>query len=96
MHKLALVGAAHIHTPGFIKRITDRTDMQVKRVWDHDNERAKRRANELTAQVVNDLGMIWSDPEIEGVIICSETDRHEELVMAAAQARKHMLSLIHI
>lgn len=86
----ALVGAAHIHTPGFIKRLNARPDWKVKYVWDHDSERAARRAGELNAQATADLNTIWSDPEITSVIICSETNRHEALVRAAAAANKHM------
>ena len=88
--QLALVGAAHIHTPGFIKRINDRRDAAVKFVWDHDLDRATLRAGELNAQVTQDLNVIWCDPEISAVVICSETDRHDVLVNAAAAAGKHM------
>lgn len=87
---LALVGAAHIHTPNFIKRILARTDVRVRSVWDHDNARAERRAAELDARVVSDPDAIWEDDAVQAVIICSETDRHEPLVMAAAAAGKHL------
>lgn len=90
MRTLALVGCAHIHTPNFVKRLNDRRDVRVKLVWDHDVERANRRAGELNAQAVSDAAAIWSDPEVEAVIICSETNRHEPLVLAAAEARKHL------
>lgn len=90
MHYTALVGAAHIHTPGFIKRLNAREDWKVKYVWDHDGERAARRAGELNAQTTTDLNAIWSDPEITSVVICSETNRHESLVRDAAAAKKHM------
>ncbi len=90
MHKTAFVGCAHIHTPGFIKRILDRSDVVVKRVWDHDADRAIRRAGELDADYSEDLNLIWSDSEIESVVVCTETDRHLELVKAAAKAGKHL------
>ena len=90
MHKTALVGCAHIHTPGFIKRINERNDVTTKYVWDHDSDRADKRAAELDAQRVADLNDIWADDEIGSVVICAETDRHEALVTAAAAAKKHM------
>ncbi len=90
MHLLALVGGGHIHTPDFVKRLNKRQDVTVKAVWDHDAARAGRRAGELNAQAVSDLTTIWSDPEIEAVIILSETNRHEQLVMAATEAKKHL------
>ncbi|MFO7632056.1 MAG: Gfo/Idh/MocA family oxidoreductase, partial [Caldilinea sp.] len=87
---LALIGAAHIHTPGFIKRILARDDVRVSSVWDHDAARAERRAAELGATVVSDPASIWDDASVKAVLICSETDRHEPLVMEAAAAGKHL------
>jgi predicted dehydrogenase len=87
---IALVGGAHIHTPGFIKRLKERSDVAVRLVWDHDGERAARRAAELGAEATPDLEKIWQSAEIPGVVICSETDRHVELVGSAARAGKHM------
>ena len=55
MANIALVGCAHIHTPGFIKRLNARADHKVTAVWDHDLERAKKRAAELNAAVVESV-----------------------------------------
>jgi predicted dehydrogenase len=87
---LALVGAAHIHTPGFIKLLHARQDVVVKHVWDHDAARAARRAAELDSRVTAEVQKVWDDPEVTAVVICSETNRHRELVLAGAQAGKHM------
>jgi predicted dehydrogenase len=90
MIQVALVGCAHIHTPGFVKRLKARSDIRVRYVWDHDSGRAKRQAETLSAQTVTELDKVWSDGEIAGAIICSETDRHEMLVLAGAAAKKHL------
>lgn len=87
---LALAGAAHIHTPNFIRRILARNDVRVKYVWDHDLDRAQRCAAALNATAVGELTPIWQDEAIRGVIICSETNRHEPLVMEAVAAGKHL------
>ena len=87
---LALVGCAHIHTPGFIKLLKGRSDVRVKRVWDHDESRAAKCAGDLKAVVAAKPADIWSDREIAAAVICSETNRHHELVMGAAGAGKHM------
>jgi predicted dehydrogenase len=87
---LAFVGVAHIHTPGFIDLVGKRDDVKVKAVWDPDSARAEKRAKELGAPMVTDVQAIWSDPEIVAVIICSETNRHPELALAAAKAGKHL------
>ncbi|MBM3847470.1 MAG: Gfo/Idh/MocA family oxidoreductase [Verrucomicrobia bacterium] len=87
---LALVGGAHIHTPGFINLLKNRPDVRVKSVWDHDSQRATKCASALNASVEPSVQKIWADPEIQGAVICSETDRHKNLVVAGAAARKHL------
>ncbi len=89
---LAFVGCAHIHTPGFIDLLKRRKDVRVKSVWDHDTARAEKRANQLNARVVANPDDVWSDPEVRAVVICSETNRHHELILAAAKAGKHMFA----
>jgi predicted dehydrogenase len=86
--QVALVGCAHIHTPGFVEVLKQRKDVNVRYVWDHDPARAKKYAEQLGAQAVAGPATIWADPQIKAVVICSETDRHEELVTAAARAHK--------
>jgi len=85
----AFVGCAHIHTPNFVKRLQDRRDVRVLAVWDHDRARAQKSADLLGAPVT-DLDAIWSNGDIAAVIVCAETDRHPELVAAAAEAGKHL------
>ncbi|WP_395091408.1 Gfo/Idh/MocA family protein [Armatimonas sp.] len=92
MTNLAFIGCAHIHTPGFIHNINRRTDsVHVKYVWDHDLERAGRRAAELPGSVVEgSLEAILADTEIAAVIVCTETDRHKAIVPLIAAAGKHV------
>jgi predicted dehydrogenase len=90
MTQLAIVGAAHIHTPGFIKRIQERNDVTVSHVWDHDHERAAKNAALLGAEVAADLTDIWTNQAIEAAVILSETNRHESLVVMGAAAGKHL------
>jgi predicted dehydrogenase len=90
MTTLALVGCAHIHTPGFIKAIKKRPDVKVKSVWDHDVKRGEKRAAELGAKFVEDVDAVFADHDVQGVVICSETDRHEQLVAPAAAAKKDL------
>jgi predicted dehydrogenase len=87
---LAFVGCAHIHTPSYVNLLAKRPDVKVKYCWDHDAARAAKRAGELRAKSVADLGPVWSDREVSAVVVCSETDRHRDLVLAAAKAGKHM------
>jgi len=86
---VALVGGGHIHTPSFINLMNEREDVEVRYAWDHDAGRAAKLAGELGCPQA-ELEAIWSDPAVSGIVICSETDRHRDLVTAAARAGKHM------
>lgn len=92
MPTLALVGASHIHTPGFVNKLKERPDVQVKYVWDQFQPVAEKQAAELGAAVASDPAQIWSDPDITAVIICSETSLHKNLVLPAVQAGKHIFA----
>ncbi len=87
---LGFVGVAHIHTPEYIRLANTRSDVKVRSVWDHDAERAGKAAKELNSRAVAEVKEIWADPEIAAVVICSQTNRHHELVLAAAKAGKHL------
>lgn len=89
MVEIVLVGCAHIHTPGFVKRLQARSDTRVVAVWDHDDARAARYAGELST-TVRDLDGIWHDAGIVAMVITSETNRHTDLVRAATAAGKHL------
>lgn len=40
--------------------------------------------------IVKDAEVIFNDPEIEAVLICSSTDTHADYIIRAAKARKHI------
>lgn len=87
---VALVGGAHIHTPQYVDAMKRTKGIKPKYAWDRDTARGQKRAGELGCKAVTDLKEIWNDPEIAAVVICSETNQHHDLVLAAAHAKKHM------
>lgn len=91
MKQLGYIGVAHIHTPGFVKTLNERSsEFKVKAVWDEQAKRADITANKLNTQTVDDINIILEDDEIEAVVIASETNVHENLVEKAASAGKHL------
>lgn len=90
MKNIALLGCAHIHTPGFVRRLQDRRDVRVTAVWDHDSARMQATAAQLQAPACRHLPKLLADPSLDAVIICSETHRHRRLALAAAGAGKHL------
>lgn len=92
MPTLALIGCAHIHTPDFVRRLKSRSDVTVKYVYDQERPRAEVRAADLGAKVIASPGKALSDPDVQAVIVSSKTNQHKKLVMAAAQAGKHLFA----
>ena len=91
MKNLGYLGVAHIHTPGFVQRLNQRShQFKVKAVWDEQPARAKIAADRLNSQAVDHAEAILADDEIEAVIVTSETRAHQALVEGAAAAGKHL------
>jgi predicted dehydrogenase len=87
---IAILGGAHIHTPGFARALGQAEDVETRYVWDPDPATAMARAESAGGRVLDEPNTALSDPEVDGVVICSQTNRHEELVTAAAGAGKAM------
>jgi predicted dehydrogenase len=87
---LGLVGCAHIHVPGFAKLLAERKDVRVKWAWDPDPARVGKWGGVVGAKTASSPAEVFGDPEVKGVVILSETNRHRELVTAAAAAKKHL------
>ena len=87
---LGLVGCAHIHVPGFAKLLSERKDVRVKWAWDPDPARVAKWGSVVGAKTTSSPAEVFGDPEVKAVVILSETNRHRELVTAAAAAKKHL------
>lgn len=83
---LAWVGTAHIHTPGFTDQVLNR-GFKSAGVWDHDAARAEKNATKLDT-VTKSVEELAADSSVSGYVICSETNRHLELVEALVKTGK--------
>lgn len=87
---LAMVGGAHIHAPDFANRMARAEHVQTKYVWDPSMETARRRQEVTGGEIVKNPDIIFSDPDVDGIVITSQTNMHIDLVIPAANAGKHM------
>jgi predicted dehydrogenase len=86
---LAFVGCAHIHMSQFQSILATCENVKVKYIWDHDVARAEKWAKEFSAKSAPGAGdEIFLDPSVAGIIIASETDKHLDIALAAAKAKK--------
>ena len=89
MKKIALLGAAHIHTPDFVRRLLARDDFNVVGVWDHDTDRAHSNSKKLGCHICSSVDELLTLDALDAVIVCSETNRHEQILDKVAEAGKH-------
>ena len=86
---LAFTGCAHIHMAQFQSILSTCENVKVKYVWDVDAAREEKWAKEFSAKIASGAGdEIFLDPSVAGIIIASETDKHLDLALAAAKAKK--------
>jgi predicted dehydrogenase len=92
--RLALVGAWHVHTGGFINRINQLNADQVEWVvvWDQDATRGRQFADRLGVPFEPDYQKVLDNPAVEAVMIEAETNLHLDLIIRAAGAKKHIFT----
>lgn len=84
--KLAWVGVAHIHVPGFTNEVLKR-GIECAGVWDHDAARAQKNGEKLGGPVKSILELV-QDSSVDGFVVTSETNRHLEIVGQIVGAAK--------
>lgn len=89
--KVGVLGAGRIgrfHAGNLVRWIPE---AEVVAVADVVGEAAHRCAQEFgILKAYDDPGKLLSDPTIEAVLICTSTDTHPDLIVAAAKAGKHI------
>lgn len=90
MARIGILTTAHIHTPNFVKRLKERSDVQVAALWDPNPALAEKYSKELGCPIVDCYKKILADASIEAVVITGTTAQHDNLVVHAAQAKKNM------
>jgi predicted dehydrogenase len=87
---LAMVGGAHIHAPNFANRMSRAENVRTKYVWDPSPDTARERQQVTGGEIADSPEVVFSDPEVDGIIITSQTNMHTSLIMPAVEAGKHI------
>jgi predicted dehydrogenase len=92
--RMALVGAWHVHTSGFLNRISQMNPGQVEwvAVWDQDAARGRQFAERLGVPYEPDYEKLLNNRGIDAVMIEAETHLHMDLIIRAARAKKHVFT----
>jgi predicted dehydrogenase len=92
MVRIALLGAWHVHTRGFVDRLHKSGEGRVTVVWDEDGPRGKACAEAYGIPFEPSLDAVLGRPGIDAVMVEAPTVRHAEIIVRAAAAGKHVFS----
>jgi predicted dehydrogenase len=92
MVNIALLSAWHVHTYQFIDLLHKSNAGKVVAVWDDDTERGKKCAEKYNMSFEASLDSVLARDDIDGVMVEAPTVKHTEIILKAAEAKKHIFS----
>jgi len=88
---IGVISWAHGHVLAYAQQIRGFEDARLVAAWDDNPERGRANAEAFGMRYSPHLEDVLGDPEVECVIIASETNKHADLAVAAANAGKAIL-----
>ncbi|WP_226536785.1 Gfo/Idh/MocA family protein [Fictibacillus halophilus] len=89
---VALLSKWHVHAVDYAREAKENESISIKMVWDENPDRGAEWASELNVDFESNLDDVFSNPEIDGVIVTTATNRHKDIVIAAANHGKHIFT----
>ena len=88
---VGVVSFAHGHVVAYCNQMKDWDDVRLVAAWDDDVERGKANAEKFGMDFSPHLEDLLGRGDIDAVIVTSETNKHGDHCVAAAEAGKHIL-----
>ncbi|TCP25589.1 putative dehydrogenase [Scopulibacillus darangshiensis] len=92
MINVALLSKWHVHAEDYARQAEENPNLSIQMVWDEDPVRGKQWANALGVPFEEDLNAVLSNPDIDAVIVNTPTNRHKDVILAAAENKKHIFT----
>jgi predicted dehydrogenase len=92
MLRVAMLSGWHVHAKGYANDINSMPDAKVTAVWDELPDRGKAWAEELKVPFEPKLEAVLRRDDVDGVVVNAPTNRHPEVMIAAAAAKKHIFT----
>lgn len=96
MFRVALVSRWHVHShkndERYAKEFLKQNDCKITCVWDKDADIAKEWAEEYGVPYETDLEKLLSREDVDGVLVTSNASDHKEILIAAAEHKKHIFT----
>jgi 1,5-anhydro-D-fructose reductase (1,5-anhydro-D-mannitol-forming) len=92
MIKAAVLSFWHVHAREYAEQAIEHPGTQLVAAWDELPERGRKEAAELGLTFYESLDELLANPDIDAVIVNVPTNRHGEIMVAAANAGKHIFT----
>jgi predicted dehydrogenase len=92
MLRVAMLSFAHVHSDGYARQIQAHPEAAIQCIWDDDQARGQAAASKFDVPYERDLAAVLGRDDVDAVLLDAPTAQHTELLLAAAQARKHIFT----
>jgi UDP-N-acetylglucosamine 3-dehydrogenase len=89
--KVGIVSFAHLHANGNARCLSQLPDVELAAIADDDETRLRTAVDQFGGDAYTDYRELLARADIDAVLITSPNADHREHVIAAAQAKKHVL-----
>ena len=90
MITIASVGFWHLHGADYAGEAQRHPEVDLVAGWDPDPERLRAAGERFGLRTVDDLDTLLSDSSVDGVIVCTATADHREIITRCLTAGKHV------
>jgi len=92
MVKVLMLSRWHVHADEYANFIKEQPDAKITCVWDEDPQRGEEWAKELGVDFEPDYKKALARTDVDAVIVDTPTTMHREIMVAAANAGKHIFT----
>jgi 1,5-anhydro-D-fructose reductase (1,5-anhydro-D-mannitol-forming) len=89
---VALLSFAHVHARGYADQVREHPDLETVAIWDEDPQRGQAEAEKRGVPFYAELEAVLALPEVDAVVVNAPTNLHKDILIAAAQAGKHIFT----
>lgn len=90
--RIAVMSFWHVHAGDYARAAVQHPETELVAVWDDDVARGREAAEQYGVHHVSDLDALLSREDVDAVTVTAETNRHRDLMVAAARAGKHIFT----
>lgn len=92
MVNVALAGTWHVHFWGYANAVANNPDCRITALWDPDEKTGREASEKLKCDYEPDYDRLLARGDVDTVVVCSATNLHKELIIKAAEAKKHIFT----